>query len=124
MRSNNQEEGCRRNDPRSAMQCVALAFRRDGRRSVVTISDMSFSGVQMEGSSFSDDEEFRLVIPHRGDVNARVRWSSPTAAGAQFDGNLHLDAIVPAHESYAFRRLRAFNFASGRQFGRRTTPLC
>jgi hypothetical protein len=83
---------------------------------------MSFSGVQMEGAPFADDEAFRLVIPHRGDINARVRWSSESAAGAQFDGNLQLNDVMPARESYAYRRLRAFNFGTGREFGRRRTP--
>ncbi len=119
MRSYKQYPNCRRMDPRSAMHCVALAFRPDGRRSEVTISDMSLGGLQIEGASFADDEEFRLVIPQRGDINARVRWTAPTIAGAQFDEELVLNEVVPARDNYVIQRLRAFNFSSGRKFGRR-----
>jgi hypothetical protein len=101
------------------MHCPALAFRPDGRRSVVTVSDMSLSGLQIEGASFADDDEFKLVIPHRGDMNARVRWTSPGRAGGQFDENLVLNDVVPGPESYAIKRLRAYNFGSGRVFGKR-----
>ena len=83
---------------------------------------MSLSGLRIEGASFADDDEFRLVIPQRGDMNARVRWASPSSAGARFDENLVLKNIVPARDNYAVRRLRAYNFSSGRSFGRRGLP--
>jgi hypothetical protein len=87
---------------------------------VVTVSDMSFSGVQIEGASFADDEEVMLVIPERGDIGAKVRWSASNAAGARFDDKAVMTSVVPARDQYAFQRLRAFNFASGRVFGRRS----
>ena len=117
-----QELDCRRTEPRSALRHAALAFRSDGRRSVVTVSDMSLGGLQIEGASFANDDEFRLVIPRRGDMNARIRWTSASSAGAQFDEDLLLNDVVPARESYALRRLRSFNFSSGRVFGRRGLP--
>ena len=98
---------------------VALAFRPDGRRSVVTVSDMSLGGLKITGASFVDDDEFKLVIPHSGDINARVRWASDSVAGARFDADVILGDVVPPRENYAIRRLRAFNFSSGRGFGRR-----
>ena len=113
------QEGCRRTEPRSAMHCDALAFCPDGRRLEVTISDMSLSGVRMEGGAFEDRDEFRLVIPHRGDVDARVRWSSADTAGAHFDEDVALQDAVPPRDRYAIKRLRAYNFSSGRTFGRR-----
>ena len=121
MRSEKQKQGCRRAEPRSAKNLVAVAFRPGGRRSVVTVSDMSFSGLMVEGASFARDDEFKLVIPHSGDINARVQWASDSVAGARFDADVILDDVVPARENYAIRRLRAFNFSSGRCFGRRGT---
>ena len=119
MRSSKRFEACRRIDPRSAIRCAALAFGPDGRRSEVIVSDMSLGGLQIEGASFTDGEQFRLVIPRRGDVNARIRWSAPTIAGAQFDDELILRDAIPARDSYVLQRLRAFNYSSGRSFGRR-----
>jgi hypothetical protein len=102
------------------MQRVALAYRCDGSRSVVTVSDMSFSGVQIEGASFANDEELTLVIPERGDIGARIRWSGPNAAGARFDDKAVMTSVLPARDHQAFRRVRSFNFGSGRVFGRRS----
>jgi len=123
MSSHKQEPECRRSEPRSANDHTALAFRSDGRRSVVTVSDLSLGGVRIEGASFDDEDEFRLVIPRRGDINARVRWASPGTAGALFDENLVLPGVVPARDHYAVRRLRDYNFSSGRVFGRRGLPI-
>ena len=122
MRFNKQQQGCRRTDPRSAMNCEALAFRRDGRRSVVSVSDISFSGLQIEGGAFAYDEEIRLVIPYRGEIDARVRWASLSTAGAWFDEDVLPGDVLPARERYALRLLGAFNFGSGRVFGRRSIP--
>ena len=119
MRSFKRYEDCRRSEPRSAMHYAALAFRPDGRRSEVIVSDISLGGLQIEGASFADGEQFRLVIPRRGDVNARVRWAAPMMAGAQFDDELVLRDAIPARDSYVLQRLRAFNYSSGRSFGRR-----
>lgn len=115
------EDYCRRSEPRSALHYAGLAFRADGRRSEVTVSDMSLGGLQIEGASFDHDDEFRLVIPNRGDIDARVRWASEGIAGARFDESLSLDGLVPASERYAMRRLRSYYFGSGRVFGRRGT---
>ena len=119
MRTETQETSCRRAEPRSALHCMALAFRRDGTRSVVQIADMSLSGLRISGASFAADDEFRLVIPHRGDVDARVRWASDDTAGGRFDEDVVLNDVVPASEAYAIGRVRAFNFGSGRVFGTR-----
>lgn len=83
---------------------------------------MSLNGVQIEGVCFADGDEFKLVVPHRGDINARVRWSTSSIAGARFDEDVVLDDVVPARESYAIGRLRAVNFGSRRVFGRRRMP--
>jgi hypothetical protein len=83
---------------------------------------MSLSGLKIKGASFADDDEFKLVIPHSGDINARVRWAAAGVAGARFDEDVILDDVVPPRENYAIRRLRAFNFSSGRGFGRRGMP--
>jgi hypothetical protein len=104
------------------MDCVALAFRADGRRSVVRVSDMSMGGLRIGGAEFADDDAFRLVVPHRGDINARVRWASGGVAGARFEEHLVLKDVVPARDNYAVRRLRAYNYSSGRAFGRRGLP--
>ena len=123
MRAHRYEHDCRRSEPRNAMNCMALAFSADGRRTVVTVSDMSLSGVRIDGAAFDDNDAFRLVIPHRGDIDARVRWASSGGAGARFDQGLGLDRIVPAREKQAIKLSRAFNFGSGRAFGSRgTTP--
>ena len=119
MRAHRNEQDCRRSEPRNAMNCMALAFSADGRRTVVTISDMSLSGVRIDGATLDDDDAFRLVIPHRGDIDAKVRWASSGGAGARFDQGLGLDGIVPAREEHALKRSRAFNFGSGRAFGSR-----
>ena len=101
------------------MNRLALAFRPDGARSVVTVADMSLSGVRLHGTAFEDNDEFRLVIPRRGDVDARVRWSSQGNVGARFDENLLLADGVAARENYAIRRFRSYNYGSGRAFGKR-----
>lgn len=119
MRFQKRYEGCRRIDPRNAMHSVALAFRKDGVRSEVSVSDMSIGGLQIEGASFAENEKFRLVIPQRGEINARVRWAAPGIAGAQFDEDLVLDGIMPARDRYVIQRMRTFNFGSGRKFGNR-----
>ena len=120
MRSSKRYEACRRSEPRSAMHYAALAFRPDGRRSEVIVSDMSLGGLQIEGASFADGDQFRLVIPRRGDVSARVRWAAPSMAGAQIDDELVLNDAIPPRDRYVLKRLRAFNFSSGRSFGRRS----
>ena len=117
----NQQQRCRRLEPRRALDYTALAFRAGGHRSVVTVSDISLGGVRIDGAAFDNDDEIRLVMPQRGDVNARVRWASASTAGAQLDDELVLDGMVPAREVSAIRRLRTFNFGSGRVFGRRST---
>jgi hypothetical protein len=119
MRSPKRYEACRRSDPRSEIRWAAFAFRPDGSRSEVIVSNMSLGGLQIEGASFADDDQFRLVIPSRGDVNARVRWAAPTSAGAQIDDELVLHDAIPARDSYVIQRLRSFNYSSGRTFGRR-----
>lgn len=121
MRTTNQQQRCRRSEPRRALGYTALAFQAGGHRSVVTVSDISLGGVRIDGASLAYDDEIRLVMPHRGDVNARVRWASASSAGAQLDDELVLDGRVPAREINAIRRLRAFNFHTGRVFGRRST---
>ena len=119
MRSHKQEQNNRRSEPRSASHCAALAFRSDGRRSEVTVRNMSLSGLQIEGDAFADNDEFRLVIPQRGDINARVLWASSGKAGARFDEDLVLNDVVHPRDSYTVRRLRAYTFTSGRVFGKR-----
>ena len=123
MRFDKRQQGCRRTEPRSALRCDALAFRADGRRSEVTVADMSLNGLKVVGDFFENDDEFRLVIPHRGDINARVRWACASTAGARFDADVELGDVVPPSDSYAHRRLRTYNYSSGRRFGTRgTTP--
>ncbi len=119
MRAQNQHTGCQRMDPRSANSWDARVYRRDGRRSDVTVSDMSLGGIQIEGASFADDEVFCLVIPQLGGMNARARWSGDVYAGAQFDEQLILEDAIPPRDAYVMRRLRSFNFGSGRSFGKR-----
>jgi hypothetical protein len=98
-----------------------MAFRRDGRRSIVTVFDMSMGGVQLQGAPFEKDDEFRLVIPNRGEINARVRWSSAGSAGAEFDSELLLEDVVSEHDRAVVRRYGAFSYASNRTFGKRRT---
>ena len=101
------------------MASAALAFRSDGRRSQVTVRNMSLGGLQIDGAEFADDDEFRLVIPKRGDINARIRWASSDSAGARFDEALVLNDVVPPRDRYVVRRVRNYNFTSGRTFGKR-----
>ena len=121
MRRDKRLRDCRRRGARSAFGCKALAFGADGRRVELTVSDISLEGFGFEGSAFAADEEFRLVIPQRGEVDARVRWASEGAAGARFGDDGVLGSWVPARERLQLRRANAFNFGSGRTFGRRGT---
>lgn len=114
-----EEQNCRRRDRRRNVDLIGLAFRRDGRRSVVNISDISFTGCQMDGSEFDENERFRLVIPERGEMTAQVRWTADSTTGACFHQNSAKEDVVPDRDRRALRQLRAFNYGTGRVFGKR-----
>jgi hypothetical protein len=114
-----EEQACRRREDRRSVDLVGLAFRGDGSRSVVSISDISFEGCQFSGAQFDLKEGIRLVIPDRGEMGARIRWNANGTAGARFDYDAALAEAVPVHERKALRQMRSLNFGTGRVFGRK-----
>jgi hypothetical protein len=114
-----EEQDCRRRERRRSVDLVGLAFRGDGSRSVVSISDISFEGCRLSGGEFEMKEGIRLVIPERGEMGARVRWASKGKSGALFTNDEKLAASVPTHERNAIRRMGSLNYGSGRVFGRK-----
>jgi hypothetical protein len=113
------EQECRRREHRRSIDLVGLAFRGDGSRSVVSISDISFEGCQLSGGEFELKEGIRLVIPDRGEMGARVRWASKGKSGALFTNDEKLAASVPAHDRNAITRMASLNYGTGRVFGRK-----
>ena len=108
---------CRRREPRQSIQMGAVAFRRDGSRWVVALSDISYEGCQFRGSAgLSADEAISLLVPDRGGVGARVRWVANDRAGANFDASVE-PLVVP--DLTAMRFGRSYNYGSGRVFGRK-----
>ena len=113
----------RRREARQKVDVPAVAFRRDGSRSVVAVSDLSYEGCQFSGGPvLSAEERIRLLVPYRGDINARVRWASQESAGASFEPDLSPAEAVPLPDSGAMRFACPFNYGSGRVFGRRGLP--
>jgi PilZ domain len=111
---------CRRREQREAVDVPAIAFRRDGSRSVVSLSDLSYDGCQLSGGPvLSAEERIRLIVPYRGNIGARIRWASPDRAGASFNGDVTEPETVPLPKSSALRFVCPYNFGSGRVFGRR-----
>ena len=110
-----EEQDCRRRERRRSVDLVGLAFRGDGSRSVVSISDISFEGCRLTGGEFEMKEGIRLVIPERGEMGARVRWASKGKSGALFTNDEKLAASVPTH---AAQRDQAHGFAQLRQRSR------
>jgi hypothetical protein len=113
--SPDQHQGCRRREPRQQVDLNAVAFQRDGSRSLVAVSDISMAGCQLTGNpDFSPSEPIRLVVPYRGDIAARVLWASDERAGATFesDAGAFLDRR-------AKRFTCSFNYGSGRTFGKK-----
>lgn len=122
MGTGNRRQDCRRRDPRKPVECKAQAFGPDGRRVDVTVSNISLGGIGFAGGTFAADERFRLVLPNRGETDARVSWTSAGGVGAQFSEAGLLGDWVPQRERNVLRRSRGFSFASGRTFGRRGLP--
>lgn len=116
MRIDYQKPNCRRQDPRSSINRAAVAFRKDGRRSLVHVSEMSLGGLVIEGSSFDEGEEFWLVLPERGAAVARARWSKANRTGAMFeDGKPGQPDFTLEEKSVR----RCLNASRSRAFGRR-----
>jgi hypothetical protein len=113
-------ELCRRREKRQKLDAPAVAFRRDGSRSVVLVSDLSYEGCQFSGGPVLNPEErIRLVVPYRGDIPARVRWASSDRAGARFEPDASDAEAVPLPARAAIRFACPANFGTGRVFGRR-----
>jgi hypothetical protein len=111
-------EFCRRQARRQDVDVAAVAFRRDGSRSVVSLSDMSYDGCQFSGGPvLGSEERIRLVVPYRGDIGAQVRWASSDRVGARFDAD-GADAVALPDRS-AIRFSCPLNYGSGRTFGKR-----
>jgi hypothetical protein len=117
MQSRHVEENCRRRDPRRPVNRVAVAFRRDGRRSLVAVTEISLGGLQINDASFDVNEEFWLVMPNRGVAPAKVCWSSSSQTGVMFDEEGSRDLRF-APEEISVRRCFAASRAHG-SFGKR-----
>lgn len=118
--SPDQTQSCRRHERRQHVDLNAIAFRRDGSRSMVAMSDISLAGCKLNGKSdFSPAEPIRLVVPYRGDIGARVRWTADERAGASFDLDESATDAVALPDRRATRFSCPFNYGSGRVFGKK-----
>lgn len=75
----------KRND-RRPVDLTTVAFREDGRRTTVRLSDVSHDGCQIIADDpFRIGETIVLDLPRTGEVRAQVRWTSLDGrSGARF----------------------------------------
>jgi hypothetical protein len=70
---------------RHDVEVDAVAYRTDGTKASVKLSNLSHSGCRIDSASdFHVGERLQIAMPRMGFVRAQVRWASPGSAGAKF----------------------------------------
>ncbi|MCA1653614.1 MAG: PilZ domain-containing protein [Sphingomicrobium sp.] len=80
-----------RAEERRHLDVPAIAYREDGSRIGVLMSDLSYEGCRLAtDKGFASGERITLVVMELGtEILAEVRWASPGKLGARFlDGAL------------------------------------
>lgn len=74
-----------RNDPRRDVRLAAAAFWIDGSSAAVQVSNLSYSGCELQSKHpFKQGETIGLALPGMGKILAQVRWVESDRAGARF----------------------------------------
>lgn len=75
----------KRNDRRN-VSMDTVAYRSDGNKVEVRLSNISYDGCQLEAEqSFAIGENIVLELPQMGEVKAQIRWTSfDGRSGCQF----------------------------------------
>lgn len=76
-----------RSQERRGVEIPAIAYRSDGKRLGVLISDLSYDGCQLSVSeNIQPDEKLTIVIFELGaEILATVRWRQGNRHGVRFD---------------------------------------
>ncbi len=70
---------------RYAVQIDAVAFRTDGSKVPVRLTDFSDQGCRMESEAeFRVGEKLQIAVDRMGNVKAQVRWTAPGCTGTRF----------------------------------------
>ena len=79
-------EGWVKRNDRHEVDPEATVYRADGSSAGVRLSNLSYDGCQLEGTSLLIGERIRVALPRLGEVEAQVRWVLPVdgSAGVQF----------------------------------------
>jgi len=83
-----------RSQERRGVEIPAIAYRSDGKRLGVLISDLSYDGCQLSVSEdIQPDEKLTIVIFELGtEILATVRWRQGNRHGVRFDEMLKKNA--------------------------------
>lgn len=104
---------CNRRERRYDVAIGAVAYRPDGSRTVVELTNRSYQGCQLAANAdLREAEKLRLVFPAMGAATAEIRWTSDQRAGACFD-----DVDRKGPESDPTLPRARFFYGSGRSFG-------
>jgi hypothetical protein len=70
---------------RHEVEVDAVAYRADGTKASVKLSNLSHSGCRIDSPiDFHVGERLQIAIPRMGFVRVQIRWVSPGSAGAKF----------------------------------------
>jgi hypothetical protein len=63
----------------------AVAYRADGTKASVRLSNLSDGGCHIDGAAdYRVGERLQIAMPRMGYVRVQVRWAMPGCAGAKF----------------------------------------
>ena len=70
---------------RFPVEIDAIAYRNDGSKMSIRVSNFSDQGCRIESDrEFHIGERLQIAVPRMGNVKAQVRWSLPGAVGTRF----------------------------------------
>jgi hypothetical protein len=70
---------------RHPVEIEAVAYRVDGTKIPVTLTNFSEHGCRIDGGeAFQIGERLSIAVPRMGQLKAQVRWALPDGAGVRF----------------------------------------
>lgn len=79
------EQGLLRRKNRNLAEVDAVAYRADGTKASVKLSNLSDGGCRIDGpGEYRIGERLQIAMPRMGFVRVQVRWAQPGSAGAKF----------------------------------------
>ena len=70
---------------RHEVEVDAVAYRADGTKAAVKLSNLSHTGCRIDSASdFHVGERLQIAMPRMGYVRVQVRWATSGSAGAKF----------------------------------------